>query len=94
MTRDDILALMEKNHIGAFTLNGAGSTGAELLKDNRWKLTFDGMPNLGFFVELAVLAGVPIESIQTGSNDEGPGCDTCGYGGGIEYFAYVPGEQT
>jgi hypothetical protein len=89
MNAAEIDALMKKHNISEYTLNGAGHSGAELLSDGRWKLTFGGLPNLGFFVELAALAGVPIESIQTDSDESYGGCDTCGYGAGVEYFAYV-----
>lgn len=97
MDRGAIDELMTKHHLHGLTLNGAGSSGVEKLDDGGWRLTFDGMPNLKFFIELATLAGVPLESIETTSETSYGGCDTCGYGGGTEYFAIVPpsaaGEQ-
>jgi uncharacterized protein YmfQ (DUF2313 family) len=90
MNKAVIVALMEQHSLTGLTLNGAGQSGVERMQDGRWKLTFDGMPNLPFFVALAKLAGVSIESIQTTSEESYGGCDTCGYGAGTEYFAYVP----
>ena len=90
MIEADITDLMKKYQVDGYTLNGAGHAGVERLKDGRLKLTFGGMPNLNFFVDLAALAGVPIGSIETEVEEGGSGCDTCGYGGGTEYFAYVP----
>jgi hypothetical protein len=90
MNADDIMALMKAHYLDGATLNGAGQAGCEQLKDGSWKLTLDGLPQLGFFVALAALAGVPLESIRTDTKESGGGCDTCGYGDGTEYFAYVP----
>ena len=89
LTKSDLEALMKAYHVSEYPLRGAGQSGAEMLPDGRWKLTFGGLPNLGFFVELAKMAGVPIEQIQLDSDDSYEGCDTCGYGAGVEYFAYI-----
>lgn len=91
MNQADVDALIKKHHLDGYTLNGAGDVGAEQLADGRWKITLGGLPNLGFFVELAALASIPIEAIVTDTEEHESGCDTCGFGGGTELIAYVPG---
>lgn len=68
-----------------------GGYGRSNVKDepDRWILQFGDLPQLTFFMELASLCGVPMESIKTDTDESYSGCDTCGYGAGIEYTVIV-----
>ena len=55
-----------------------------LTDKNAGTFTLHGLPELSFFLNLARDLKVPIENIETDSRDLGPGCETCGYGGGQE----------
>lgn len=90
---EKIEELMKKHGVWGLTAGGAGSAHVEL-KDGRYVLETDGLPQLTFFVELAKLVGIELETIKTESNDLGSGCDTCGYGGGTEYLIFVPAHPT
>jgi len=52
------------------------------LTDNGIYFEIDGLPNLTWLLDLADSLGISPRAIQTESMDRGPGCDTCGYGGG------------
>lgn len=86
---EQIEALMKAHGVWGLTQGGAGNSSVEREGD-RYVIESDGLPQLPFFIELAKLTGVALETITTESRDHGSGCDTCGYGGGTEYLIYVP----
>lgn len=89
----EMTRLMVKHKlVPALTRNGHSDARIERLEEKewKWKLAFDGMPQLPFFIELAKSLKIPLESIKTEVEDFGGGCDTCGYGGGFEVYAYIP----
>ena len=87
-----IYELMDKYHLSGYRLNGAAATQVEATPKH-YVLRLGGLPQLPFFIELAKLTEVPLETIRTEEEDNGPGCDTCGYGGGVEYNVYVPRRE-
>jgi hypothetical protein len=83
---DDIKQLARKHDLSPFAYSDGGVDETA----DKWVLTLDGLPQLPFYVALADLLEVPLLSITTRGDDHGPGCDTCGYGGGVEYVITVP----
>lgn len=89
MDTDKIGLLMQKHGVSDLYRGGAASAGVEV-KDNEFVISFGDLPQLTFFIELAQLCQVPLESIKTKSESYGEGCDTCGYGAGSEITVRVP----
>jgi len=89
MNETEIDALIQKHHLGGCTLNGAGKVKA-VKTGKYWEIVFAGLPNLKFFMELAKLAKVPLETITCEDEYNGDGCETCGFGGGTTYTVKVP----
>jgi hypothetical protein len=87
-----IESLMSEHHLVGFTLNGYGSS--KVIEDHgNYVITVDALPQLPFFIALAKLVDVPLETIKTEDEDHGSGCETCGYGGGTEYVITVPAKR-
>jgi hypothetical protein len=54
------------------------------------KFVVDGVPTLGWLLDLAEALEVNPRDIVTQSWDNGGGCETCGHGGGQRFEAYIP----
>lgn len=88
----EIEALMKEHDLWGPYLNGAGDSSVTE-KEGAYVLTFDDMPQLSFFVALSGLCRVPIDSIKVETDEIYGGCETCGYGAGIEYTVTVPSDK-
>lgn len=90
---EKIKNLMADHGLLGLTLGGAGDAGIAV-RDGAYVINVGDLPNLSFFIALAQLVGVPLESIKTEDEHNGPGCETCGYGGGTEYVITVPAKAS